>query len=78
MQDKWSARPLTELAIGEQAEVVVVMATRDSRLTHLSTFGLVPGSRVTLQQRRPAYVIQIGETQVTIDADIAREIMVRV
>lgn len=73
----WDPRPLTDLPVGQSAEVTDILSTRESRLTHLSAFGLVPGSLVRLQQRRPAYVVQIGETEITLDADIAREIMVR-
>jgi DtxR family Mn-dependent transcriptional regulator len=60
------------------AEVVDIVSARESRLARLSTFGLVPGSFVRLHQRQPAYVVQVDETEVTLEADIAREIIVRV
>jgi hypothetical protein len=31
-----------------------------------------------LQQRSPAYTLRIGETMVSLDADVVREIQVRV
>ena len=39
----------------------------------LAALGVVPGSEVRLHQRSPAYVLDIGETTVAIDAEIASE-----
>lgn len=57
--------------------MIDIVTTRGSRLTQLSAFGVVPGSLIRLQQRRPAFIVLAGETEVTLDAEIAREIMVR-
>jgi Fe2+ transport system protein FeoA len=40
-------------------------------------YGLTPGSVLVLQQKRPSFVIRIGETELALEADIAREIRVR-
>jgi Fe2+ transport system protein FeoA len=40
-------------------------------------YGLVPGSLLVLQQKRPAFVVRVGETELAIEADIAREILVK-
>ena len=74
----WAALPLTELPVGQMAEVTDILSRRESRLAHLSTYGLVPGSFVRLEQRYPAYVVRVGETEVTLDTEIAREIIVRI
>ena len=71
-------QPLTRLRAGQQAEVTEIASTTDSRLAHLSAYGLVPGSLVTLRQRVPAYVLAVDETEVALDAEVAREILVRV
>ena len=42
----------------------------------LPVFGLVPGSEITLLQRAPTYVVQVGETQLALEADIASGIFV--
>jgi DtxR family Mn-dependent transcriptional regulator len=68
---------LTQLDAGETAEFVGVTGTNESRRHTLSVYGLVPGARVTLQQKRPAYVIRVGETELALEGDIAREILVR-
>jgi DtxR family Mn-dependent transcriptional regulator len=39
--------------------------------------GVVPGSVVKLHQKRPAYVLQLGETMIAVDKDITKEIFVK-
>ena len=48
-----------------------------SRRNSLAVYGLVPGSRVVLQQKRPAYVVRVGETELALEAEIARDILVK-
>jgi DtxR family Mn-dependent transcriptional regulator len=68
---------LTQLAPGETAEFAGVNSANESRKHTLAVYGLVPGSRLTLQQRSPAYVVRVGETELALEGDIAREILVR-
>jgi DtxR family Mn-dependent transcriptional regulator len=46
-------------------------------LDRLSALGVVPGSRITLVQRTPAFILRVGETELTVDESIAREILTR-
>jgi Fe2+ transport system protein FeoA len=69
--------PLTALAVGQQGEVAEVRSGASKRLAHLSALGLVPGCRVQVRQRSLAYVVQVDETEVAIDSQIAGEILVR-
>ncbi len=71
------ALDLTGLDAGETAEFVGLAGANESRRHTLSLYGLVPGVHVTLQQKRPAYVVRVGETELALEADIAREILVR-
>ena len=52
--------------------------TRAKRST-VSSFAtrLVPGSEIRLHQRAPSYVIEIGETTIAVDPEIAGEIFVK-
>ena len=68
-------RMVSDLAPGETSEVVSLGAQASRRKT-LSAFGLVPGSEVTVVQQRPACVVRIGETELALDREIAREILV--
>ena len=69
--------PLADLVPGEQAKIVFITPGSHSRLDRLSAMGVVPGSIVKLHQKRPSYVIQLGETMVAVDKDITKEIFVK-
>jgi len=71
-------RRLSDLAPGQSGEVVTIATRQASRLDHLSALGVAPGSIVTLRQRSPAYVLRVGETELTVDESIAQEIFTRV
>jgi Fe2+ transport system protein FeoA len=42
----------------------------------LSSLGVMPGVRVTLVQRNPAVVLQIAETSIALDFEVAEDILV--
>jgi DtxR family Mn-dependent transcriptional regulator len=44
------------------------------RLERLSARGLIPGSALRLAQRRPCFVLELGETTLALDEEIVREI----
>ncbi len=69
--------PLADLLPGEKAKIVFITPESHSRLDRLSAMGVVPGSVVKLHQKRPSYVIQLGETMVAVDKDITKEIFVK-
>ncbi len=69
--------PLPELAEGEQAELVCLNCEQTARRHSLAVFGLVPGTRLQLQQKRPAVVVRVGETELALDTAIARELLVK-
>jgi DtxR family Mn-dependent transcriptional regulator len=69
--------PLADLAPGEQAKIVFITPGSHSRLDRLSAMGVVPGSVVKLHQKKPSYVIQLGETMIAVDKDITKEIFVK-
>ena len=48
-----------------------------SRLARLSALGVVPGGHVRLVQKRPSVVLEVGETTLALDREIADEIFVR-
>ncbi len=69
--------PLADLVPGEQAKIVFITPGSHSRLDRLSAMGVVPGSVVKLHQKKPSYVIQLGETMIAVDKDITKEIFVK-
>jgi Fe2+ transport system protein FeoA len=69
-------KPVSDLEPGETFEVYSLGAEA-SRRGALSAFGLVPGTDLTVLQQRPACVVRIGETELALDREIAREILVK-
>lgn len=68
---------LSEVEPGDLCRIIFIVSSSNTRLDKLSTLGLVPGSMVRLKQRRPAFVVQIGETTIALDPAIAKEIYVK-
>jgi Fe2+ transport system protein FeoA len=66
-----------ELATGEQVEVVHLGDQNPDRSNTLAVFGLAPGSEITLVQRHPSYVLQVGETLLALDSEVAGSIVVQ-
>ena len=68
---------LHELEEGEHSELVCLNCSQTSRRNALAVYGLTPGSRLILQQKRPTFVVRVGETELALEANIARDIFVR-
>ncbi len=67
---------LADLAPGQWAEVVAIASRNAGRLHRLSALGMAPGSVIRLQQRAPVFVVWVGETQLSLERDVALEIEV--
>lgn len=70
-------QPLSEMPVGETCRVVHIRPRHHARLDRLAAYGLVPGSTIHLHQKRPSFVVQIDETDLALDIDIAQDIFVR-
>jgi Fe2+ transport system protein FeoA len=68
--------PLSRLPAGTTAQVAAIQSARPARLERLSLLGIVPGSQVRLEQRWPAIVVRVGETELSLDEDVADQIIV--
>ncbi|HVM60970.1 MAG TPA: FeoA family protein [Verrucomicrobiae bacterium] len=68
---------LHELEEGEHSELVCLNCSQASRRNSLAVYGLTPGSHLILLQKRPTYVVRIGETELAIESSIASDIVVR-
>ena len=68
---------LTDLQIGEEAKIVFISSKYHARLDRLSSLGIIPGGVILLHQKQPTYVIRIGETELALDKDLAKEIFVK-
>lgn len=68
---------LSEFEVGSKGRITFIVPTNPSRLSKLNSLGITAGSIIRLLQRNPSYVIQIDETTVAIDPEIAKEIYVK-
>ncbi len=69
---------LTEVDVGAEVCVVFIAPVQHQTLDRLGGFGVVPGSVLRLHQKSPSFVVQVCETTVALDENIAREIYVKV
>jgi DtxR family Mn-dependent transcriptional regulator len=68
---------LTDVEVGSKVAVVFVAPALHATLDRLAGFGVVPGSTMRLHQKTPSYVVQVGETTVGLDEEIAKGIYVK-
>lgn len=68
---------LSDAGLSDLHRIVFITPKSRKRLEKLSSLGIVPGSRIRLLQRKPSFVLQIGETTVAVDRDITDEIYVK-
>lgn len=68
---------LSDFEIGPKGRIVFIIPSEAARISRLSSIGIAPGSIIRLIQRVPSYVIQIEETTIAIDPEIAKDILVR-
>jgi len=69
--------PMTDLSPGSRGRIVFIAPKDHSRMDRLSSLGIVPGTEISLHQKKPAFVIRIGETELALDTEIAGEIYVK-
>ena len=68
---------LTSFELGVPGRIVFIAPRFHERMDKLAALGVIPGSPVRLHQRHPSYVIEVGETTVALDAELAGEIFVK-
>ncbi len=70
--------PMKDLEPGNRARITFISPRDHGRMDRLSTLGIVPGTDIVLHQKKPAFVIRAGETELALDLDIAAEIYVKI
>jgi DtxR family Mn-dependent transcriptional regulator len=68
---------LSAFELGATGRIVFIAPKFHDRMDRLAALGVVPGSEIRLHQRAPSYVIEIGETTIALDPEIAGEIFVK-
>jgi len=62
--------------LGAPARIVFIAPKFHDRMDRLAALGVIPGSEIRLHQRSPSFVIEVGETTIALDPEIAGEIFV--
>jgi DtxR family Mn-dependent transcriptional regulator len=68
---------LPTFEVGATGRIVFIAPKFHDRMDRLAALGVIPGSEIRLHQRSPSYVIEVGETTIALDPEIAREIYVK-
>lgn len=68
---------LSHFELGATGRIVFIAPKFHDRMDRLAALGVIPGSELRLHQRSPSYVIEIGETTIALDPEIAGEIFVK-
>lgn len=68
---------LSDFEVGQRGKIVFIVSSDPQRLNRLNSIGIIAGGEIKLLQKRPSIVVQIDETTVALDPDIAREIHVK-
>jgi len=68
---------LSVLDVGDRGRIIFIASNSHMRLDKLGTLGIVPGSNIRVHQKRPAFVIELGETTLALDPEIIKEIYVK-
>jgi len=68
---------LTEFEVGQKGKILIITPSEAARISRLSSIGIIPGTVIKLLQKRPSIVIQVDETTIAIDPELAREIFVK-
>ncbi len=69
--------PLNDVEPGETVKVAYLTLTEEGRLNRLSSLGVLPGVKVTVEQKFPAFVVGLEETSLAMERDVAESIFVR-
>lgn len=69
--------PLIEARLGQPYRIVFIAPQNQSPLERLAVLGILPGGEIRINQKKPSYVLQAGETEVALDPDIAANIYVK-
>ncbi|MFH1724375.1 MAG: metal-dependent transcriptional regulator [Elusimicrobiota bacterium] len=70
-------QPLDRLAEGERGRVAYLMFPESPETQRLLTMGVVPGARLKVEQRSPAFVVKVGESTIAMEHSVAEGIFVR-
>lgn len=69
--------PLVELQVKDRGAIAYLQTKDTAKMQKLISIGAIPGVPLSLIQKFPSYVFQIGQSQFAIDKELASSIYVR-
>ncbi len=67
---------LSQMESNQEGRIAYIHTKGSERLQKLMAMGITPGMQIHVIQRFPSYVFQIGQTQIAVDEEIAKEIFI--
>lgn len=67
---------MTKLNVNQKGNVTHIDTSNREKLQKIMAMGVLPGKAITLIQRFPSYVFQVGQSQFAIDKELAKNIVV--
>lgn len=68
---------LSELEVRDKGKIAYLQTKDNLQMQKLMSIGVLPGMPVSLLQKFPSYVLQLGQSQFAIDKELAASIYVR-
>jgi DtxR family Mn-dependent transcriptional regulator len=68
---------LSDFEVGQRGKILFITPSEAARISRLSSIGIIPGAVIKLIQKMPSVVLQIDETTIAIDPELAGEIFVK-
>lgn len=69
--------PLSDTRAGDMGRVVYIATHFHKRLDMVSGIGILPGIELKVHQKLPTFIVQVGESEIALDNNIARDIYIR-
>jgi len=69
--------PLHALRAGQTGKILYITTDIHKRLDNLMNLGITPGNYIKVHQTHPAFIVQVGETDIALDREICGQIFVR-
>ncbi len=69
--------PLSRMRPGEEGRVAYLQLREHPELHRLLSLGMIPGASLRLHQTYPAYVVDLGESQLALEETVAARVFVR-
>lgn len=67
---------IVQLKAKRKVRVLHLLPVDEGQLRKLTAFGIMPGVEIEILQDYPTYVLGVGYTQIALDCEIAKNIIV--